>query len=65
MKPYKDGVTLNDIIIDGWSRGFFHCQTIDEARIMGYEIDEDSLRDKWLTLDSQYEAKQRLNLEEE
>jgi len=37
-KPYKDGVTLKQILEDGWSSGFQPEQTIMEAGQMGYSI---------------------------
>jgi len=46
-KPYKDSATLDDIITDGWSRGFEIEQTMDECRMMGYEVDYNLVFDKW------------------
>lgn len=37
-KPYKDWVTLEQILEDGWSRGFHAPQTKREAREMGFEV---------------------------
>lgn len=37
-KPYVDGISLEDIIEDGWSRGFPPSQTIEEAKMMGFDL---------------------------
>lgn len=37
-KPYVDGTSLEDIIEDGWSRGFPPSQTIEEAKMMGFDL---------------------------
>ena len=46
-KPYKTGTPLDEIIRDGWSRGFKFEQTIEEAKIMGFIITEEDLLKEW------------------
>lgn len=53
-KPYKDGVTLEQILLDGWSRGFQAAQTVEECNIMGYTIDLEHVNTYWKTLNEEY-----------
>ena len=46
-KAYKEGTTLQEIIDDGWSRGFLLDQTLREATAQGYEITSEYLRRAW------------------
>lgn len=46
-KPYKDRVSLEEIMHDGWSRGFNPEQTLAEARDMGFTITPDLLSITW------------------
>lgn len=55
MKPYKDGVSLEDIIEDGWSRGFQTSQVIGEAHQMGYNITRREVMDKYIEYESKME----------
>ena len=36
--PYKPGTTKEQMIFDGWSRGFKPKQTVDELAQMGFEV---------------------------
>lgn len=47
LQPYKLGTDLVTIVIDGWSRGFDVQQTIDEAFVMGYDVDEERIKAQW------------------
>lgn len=47
-KPYKETVTLYEIVKDGWSRGFDPEQTRQDAGDMGYDITIDSIKTSWL-----------------
>ena len=35
-KPFRDGTTLDEIMQDGWSRGFNPEQTVSECVVMGF-----------------------------
>jgi hypothetical protein len=50
-KPYVDGVSLEDIIEDGWSRGFPPSQTIEEAKMMGFDLPLEHLLAEWQRYD--------------
>jgi hypothetical protein len=51
MKPYKDGVSLEAIIADGWSRRFHFSQTVEEAALMGYSVTKEEVLAKWKELE--------------
>lgn len=53
-KPYKDGVTLEQILLDGWSRGFLAEQTVEECAEMGYIVDYGYVNEYWKTLSEEY-----------
>ena len=53
-KPYKEFVTLKDIIEDGWSRGFQVEQTVEEANIMGFLVDNIQVTEAWGKLTDTY-----------
>ena len=53
-KPYKDFVTLKDIIEDGWARGFQVEQTVEEANIMGFLVDNTKVTTAWKKLTETY-----------
>ena len=53
MKPYKEGTPLEEIIKDGWSRGFRYEQTLYEAKEMGYELSKARLVREWDRLEFQ------------
>jgi len=55
IKPYKDGVTLAQIIEDGWARGFLPNQTVEEAEIMGYHVTMMEVENAWKKLDIEFE----------
>jgi hypothetical protein len=61
-KPYKDHVTLEAMVIDGWSRGFDPDQTVEETAIMGFSIDIEKVKAAWATLDDQMDNKEILCL---
>lgn len=50
MTPYKVGTTLDQIIRDGWSRGFDPEQTLREAGVMGFDLDKAALSLQWTNL---------------
>lgn len=54
MKPYRDGVTLKQIIDDGWSRGFHPEQTLEEASEMGFSLSKEDLLVEWKKWDDSY-----------
>jgi hypothetical protein len=54
-RPYREDTTLDDIIKDGWARGFALSQTIYEAKQMGFTITVEELRTQWRALDDQFE----------
>ncbi len=54
-KRYKEGTTLNQIIEDGWSRGFKAKQTVSEAAAMGFGITKDELFAVWDYLERKME----------
>ncbi len=56
-KPYKDWVSLYQIVKDGWSRGFKPEQTVDEAGIMGYSITLEEVNELWEGFKKEYEEK--------
>lgn len=39
MKKHKDGTTKDQMIFDGWSRGFSVSQVASEVEAQGYESD--------------------------
>lgn len=53
-KPYREGTSLEEIIKDGWSRGFAIGQIVHEAKAMGYSITLPECRVKWQELDEAY-----------
>ncbi len=55
MKHYKDDVTLEAILIDGWARGFHSSQTAEEAVEMGFEITETQVVEAWAKIEDDYE----------
>lgn len=55
-KPYKDGVTADDIVFDGWSRGFCVEQTLDELQAMGFMAHRASVLQLWADYDAAMEA---------
>lgn len=52
VPAYKPGTTLFAIIVDGWSRDFELTQIADEAKGMGYVIDDQSIKDFVTMLDN-------------
>lgn len=46
-KPYHDHVSLEEIIEDGWSRGFVPEQTVDGAAAMGYTVTLFEVQERW------------------
>lgn len=46
-KPYHDHVSFEEIIEDGWSRGFDPEQTVDEAAAMGYTVTLFEVQERW------------------
>jgi hypothetical protein len=46
-KVYKEGTTIEEILIDGWSRGFHVDQTVRELKGMGFEVDEEFVHRYW------------------
>lgn len=51
---YKEGTPLEEIIKDGWARGFYQTQTLQEARDMGYNITEEYVVEEWAKLEEEY-----------
>ena len=51
---YKNGTTLDQIVTDGWARGFRTCQTIEEARASGFVISKKELTTKWEIIETKY-----------
>lgn len=54
-KVYRDGTTLDQIIFDGWSRGFLPDQTLCEALAQGYSVTLDQILLRWSDLDKEYQ----------
>jgi hypothetical protein len=56
MKPvYIQGTSLEDIIDDGWSRGFEIQQTVDELHAQGFtDADEALVKEHWDRYDADY-----------
>ena len=52
-KVYQEGTTLQEIIKDGWARGFQVSQTLSEATDMGYTLTEESILAEWELLDKE------------
>ena len=46
-QPYVDGITLPQILEDGWCRGFETDQTMEEAKYMGFTITEEDISIQW------------------
>jgi len=44
MNKYKDGTTKEQIIYDGWSRGFDISQVIDEVNDQGFTVTHDEVK---------------------
>ena len=55
-KVYIDGTTLQDILSDGWSRGFQASQTIDEANSMGFTVTELEVLETWEKFDKKLDS---------
>lgn len=55
-KPYKDHVTPEQILMDGWSRGFDPSQTQDELKQMGHTRTIQEIREHWAILEADMEA---------
>jgi hypothetical protein len=51
--PYRPGTTLEQILTDGWARGFAIPQTYDEAKEMGFIIKPSEIMAKWQELDAE------------
>lgn len=47
MKSYRDGTPSHNIIEDGWMRGFIIEQTLDELKIMGYDLSREYVQSEW------------------
>jgi hypothetical protein len=45
--PYKEGTTLEQILADGWCRGFDPRQTQKEAETMGYRVSIAEIAADW------------------
>lgn len=43
QRVYKNGVTKDQIVFDGWSRGFEVLQTVREVEAQGFEVTEDEV----------------------
>ena len=54
MLPYKEGIPLHVIIVDGWARNLGIEQTIHEATLMGYDLSIEDLKSEWRRLDNEY-----------
>lgn len=54
-KPYKEGVTSDHIIRDGWARGFDVTQTRKECELMGFCVSEKFILTRWDELQSEME----------
>jgi hypothetical protein len=67
-KKYRDNVTLDKMILDGWCRGFSIEQSLEEIHAQGYlKIREDDIPCAWANLDEDYEdycAEQESSAEE-
>ena len=65
-KAYKPGTPLMAIITDGWSRGFYPMQTLQEARAQGYVVSLEWILAHWDRMTREmheFEAKCRTRLE--
>lgn len=51
---YKSHVTLDEIIVDGWSRDFFLEQTYSEVLHHGIPVSKDYILEEWDKLDNAY-----------
>ena len=51
---YVDGITLPQILEDGWCRGFEADQTVSEAEYMGFLIPEEEVIQHWKLLDKEF-----------
>jgi hypothetical protein len=56
MKPYRDNTPLEEILRDGWSRGFLPEQTIEEASAMGFKVSEEDVDIAWHNFQTEMEA---------
>ena len=54
-KVYKDGTTLDQIILDGWSRDFCASQTCAEASAQGFQVSSIHVIEEWIKFDDQME----------
>ena len=63
--PYKQGTPLNIIIGDGWSRGFKVEQTVNEAKLMGYDVNIEYVRDMFIEEDTKYHNHNKSQLNKE
>lgn len=50
-KAYVDGTTLQQILDDGWSRGFLPQQTLEEAEAQGFSLSAEELTAAWKVWD--------------
>ena len=55
-KPYRAGVSADDIVFDGWSRGFTVEQTLEELQSMGFLTDRNAVLQTWQQYDADMEA---------
>jgi hypothetical protein len=46
-KLFKDSATAEDIMRDGWMRGFKVEQTFEELQVMDYYRDTATILEKW------------------
>lgn len=51
---YRPGTPLWDIVIDGWSRGFYPMQTLQEARAQGYVVSLEWIQAHWDRMTQQF-----------
>lgn len=61
-KPYRDGVTLQDIIAAGWARDFQILQTYSEAHTMGFDVDIEYIYIVWERMEEIYKLQQSDNI---
>lgn len=60
MKPYRYGVTINDIIRSGWCRDLPILQTYVECHDMGFDIEIESIDQAWCDWDKEFGTNQAI-----
>lgn len=58
---YCSTATLDDILSDGWARGFEVNQTLKEAKACGFIITATDVRNAWAACDDEYASYIRNN----